>query len=208
MFPGGPSLGRIQHIMEHFLAILMGVGLAASCGFRVFVPMLIAGLAAWGGYLEPSEGFAWIGSPVALVAFAAATVFEITAFYIPWLDNLLDAVASPAAVVAGILLSAAMMGDVSPVFQWSLAIIAGGGAAAAVQAGAVATRLTSTASSGGMGNFLVATLETAASVIFSLLSVVVPVLAVLLLALAVAAMYWTSRAVLRRLRSRCCQPAE
>lgn len=187
--------------MENLLAILMGLGLAASCGFRVFVPMLIAGLAAWGGYLQPSEGFAWIGSPEALVAFAAATVLEIAAFYVPWLDNLLDAIASPAAVVAGILVSAAMMGDVSPVVQWSLAIIAGGGAAAAVQAGSVATRLTSTASSGGMTNFVVATLETAASVVFAVLSVVLPVLSVLLLVLVVATMFWMSRGVLRRLRS-------
>ena len=186
--------------METFLAVLMGLGLAASCGFRVFVPMLVAGVAARAGILDPSSGFAWIGSTPALAAFAVATLIEIAAYYVPWVDNLLDTIASPASVVAGIFLSAAMLGDIPPLMQWSLALIAGGGAAAIVQGGTTATRLTSTATTAGTANFMLTTLETLASVVFAVMSIAVPVLAAALLLLVIGLMYYAGRGVLRKVR--------
>lgn len=184
--------------MEHAIAVIIGVCLAASCGFRVFVPLLAAGVAVKSGYVEPAEGFAWLGSWPALVAFAMATIAEIGAYYIPWLDNALDTIASPAAVVAGTLLVAASATGMDPLLQWSLAIIAGGGAAATVQGGTVAARAASTASTGGLGNFLVTTFENAAGIIFSILSIVLPIAALVLLVAVVVAMYYTGRAVVRR----------
>ncbi len=85
--------------MEITLSILLGIGLAAACGFRVFVPFLIVSIAAMSGHLELTPGFEWIGTPYALAAFGAATALEIAAYYIPWLDNLLDAAATPAGLV-------------------------------------------------------------------------------------------------------------
>ena len=188
--------------METTLALIMGVGLAASCGFRVFAPMLVAGLAARYGWLDPSESFAWIATTPALVAFSAATIIEAVAYYVPWLDNLLDTIASPLAVIAGILLSASMLGDVSPLMQWSLAIIAGGGAAATVQGGAVLTRLASTTTTGGTANFLLTTLETVASLLFAILSILAPILSLIALLLLIAIMYYTGRTILRQVRQR------
>lgn len=185
--------------MEVFLAGLIGVGLAASCGFRVFVPMLVAGAATRAQFLNPSEGFVWIGSDAALVALAVATLIESAAYYVPWLDNLLDTIASPLAVIAGIVLSAAMLGDISPLWQWSLAVIAGGGAAAIVQGGTVATRLASTVTTGGTVNSVIATLETVASAIFSLLAILAPIVGMLLIVAVVMGMYYAGREVLRRL---------
>ncbi|PYQ56518.1 MAG: DUF4126 domain-containing protein, partial [Acidobacteria bacterium] len=80
--------------METVLSILIGLGLAAACGFRVFVPLLIMSLAsrAGVGHLALGPGFAWIGSTPALLSFAVATVLEIAGYYIPWVDNLLDTV--------------------------------------------------------------------------------------------------------------------
>jgi len=188
--------------MEHVVAGIIGIGLAASCGFRVFVPMLIAGAATRADFLNPSQGFDWISSDAALVAFAVATLIEAVAYYVPWLDNLLDTIASPLAVIAGIVLSAAMLGDIPPLWQWSLAIIAGGGAAAIVQGGTIATRLASTVTSGGTANFVVTTLETIASAVFSVLSILAPLVGVMLIMAAVAAMYYIGRGVLRRLFGR------
>ena len=188
--------------METTLALIIGVGLAASCGFRVFAPMLVAGLTARNGWLDPSESFVWIATTPALIAFSAATIIEAVAYYVPWLDNLLDTIASPLAVIAGILLSASMLGDVSPLMQWSLAIIAGGGAAAAVQGGTVLTRLASTTTTGGTANFLLTTLETAASLLFAILSILAPILSLTALLLLVALMYYTGRTILRQLRQR------
>lgn len=167
--------------MEHLaLALMMGIGLSAACGFRVFVPMLVVSLAARGGYLELASGFEWIATTPALATFSVATVLEIGAYYVPWLDNLLDTVASPAAVVAGTVLTASVIGDVDPFLRWALALIAGGGVAAAVQGTTVAARGVSTATTGGLLNPVASTVELAGSAGVSLLAIAVPVLAALL----------------------------
>lgn len=187
--------------MEHALAIPVGIGLAASCGFRVFVPMLVVSLAARAGYLQLSDGFAWLDSWAAVSTFALATVIEVAAFYIPWVDNLLDTVASPAAAIAGALLFAATVAHLDPLLQWSLAIIAGGGSAALVQGTTVVARGASTATTAGLGNFVVNTFETLASVLFPLLAIFVPILALVLLALLLIALAAVARRVLRQSRS-------
>jgi len=159
----------------------MGVGLAAACGFRIFIPPLIMSIAALSGNLTLSPSFAWIGTYPALITFAVATVLEITAYYVPWLDNFLDSIATPAAMVAGTIVTASMVSGMNPWMQWTLAIIAGGGAAGVVQATTVLTRAASTATTGGLGNPVVATAEWGLSLVTSFVSFVAPFLAVLAL---------------------------
>lgn len=168
--------------METVLSVLAGLGLAAACGFRVFVPLLVASLAVHAGYLEPSAEFAWLGSTTAVAAFAVATGLEITAYYIPWLDHALDTLASPAAVVAGSVMVASMAVDVDPFLRWTLAIIAGGGLAATVQTGTVAARGASFSLSGGLTNPAVSTAELGGALATSALAVFAPWLALLGLA--------------------------
>jgi len=153
------------------LSVVAGIGLAAACGFRVFVPLFVVAAATKAGLVSVSEGFAWIGSTPAVVCFALASGLEILAYYVPWVDHALDAIATPAAVVAGVVVSAAVIVEVEPWLKWTLAAIAGGGAAAAVQIPSVITRGVSTATTGGLGNHLVATTEAAAAAGFSLTSV-------------------------------------
>jgi len=164
-------------IPEAVLSVLIGVGLAAACGFRIFVPLLVASIASMAGHLEFSEGFQWIGTWPALVAFGLASVLEIAAYYIPWLDNLLDSIATPAAIIAGILVVAACITDMSPFLRWTLAVVAGGGAAGGVQALTVTTRGASTATTGGAANPAVSTVEAGSAAAVSTLSVTVPILA-------------------------------
>jgi hypothetical protein len=152
------------------LSVVAGIGLAAACGFRVFVPLLVVSAATRAGLMSVSEGFAWIGSTPAVVCFALASALEIAAYYVPWVDNALDAIATPTAVVAGIVISAAVIVELEPWLRWTLAAIAGGGAAAAVQIPSVIARGASTATTGGTGNHLVATTEAAAAAGFSLSS--------------------------------------
>ena len=144
---------------DAFLSVCLGLGLAAACGFRVFIPLLVMSVASTTGYLELSGGFAWIASIPALTTFAVATVLEIGAYYIPWLDNLLDSVASPAAVVAGVIVSATVITGMDPYLKWTLAVIAGGGIAGAVQVATTGTRGASTVLTAGIGNPLVSTVE-------------------------------------------------
>ena len=180
---------------ETLLSVCLGVALAAACGFRVFVPLLVLSLAGQGGYVELALRFEWIASTPATWTFAAATLLEIAAYYVPWVDNLLDSMASPVAVVAGAVAAASVMTEVDPFLKWTLAIVAGGGAAGAVQTVTAGTRGASSLLTAGLANPLVATAEAAGSVILSVLAILVPVIAVLAL-LALLAL------ALRRVRRR------
>ncbi|MCC7375933.1 MAG: DUF4126 domain-containing protein [Verrucomicrobiales bacterium] len=160
--------------METALNILAGLGLAAACGFRVFVPLFIASMSIHAGLIVPTAEFSWLGSVPAMVTFGVATGLEIAAYYIPWLDHALDTLASPAAVVAGSIVAASFVSDMDPFFKWTLAIIAGGGLAATVQAVSVAVRGVSFSLTGGLANPAVATAELGGAVAASALAVVAP----------------------------------
>ncbi len=162
--------------METFLGLIIGIGLSAACGFRVFVPLLGLSLAALTGHLNLSPGFEWIGSWVAFLAFATATVLEIGAYSIPWLDHLMDILTTPAAVVAGTIMTASLVTNLSPFLKWTLALIAGGGVAGLIQTGTVLLRGTSSAATGGLGNLLVSTAEAAGSLITTALALLLPVM--------------------------------
>jgi hypothetical protein len=170
--------------MQEILSVCIGIGLAAACGFRIFIPPLIMSVAALSGHLTLSPSFAWIGTYPALVTFAVATALEITAYYVPWLDNFLDSIATPAAVVAGTIVTASMVSGMSPWMQWTLAIIAGGGAAGLVQGTTVLTRAASTATTGGLANPVFATVEWGLSLGTTFLSIVAPIFVVIALGLA------------------------
>jgi len=169
--------------MELLLSICVGLGLSAACGFRIFVPLLITSIAAHSGHLSLAPSFDWIGSPAALTAFSIATALEVGAYYIPWLDNFLDTVATPAAVVAGTVVTASMVTDVSPFLKWSLAVVAGGGVAGAVQATTVLARGFSLTGTGGLANPLVATAELGGSLLTAVAAILAPLFAIVLVLL-------------------------
>ena len=180
-------------------SLALGVGLSAACGLRVFIPLLGMSVASMTGWLPLADNLAWIGTTPALVAFGAAAAVEVFGYFVPWVDNALDTVATPAAMVAGTLASASVLGDASPAMQWALASISGGGVAGLVQGGTVAARGASSASTGGLGNVVVAMGEGVGSVLLSVLALVAPVaVAVVVLALLV----WAVRMLLRRRRRR------
>jgi hypothetical protein len=163
--------------MELITSLALGIGLSACCGFRVFVPMLIANIAALSGHYHFGNGLEWMGTMTAFYIFASATLLEIIAYYIPWVDNLLDSIATPASIIAGTILTTAFIsGDLSPTLKWVLGFLVGGGSAGVVQLGTTATRLASTATTAGFGNSIIATVENILSVIFSILSIFLPIL--------------------------------
>ena len=162
---------------EIIMTVIMGVGLSAACGFRVFIPPLIISIAHQAKMVDLlGTDFAWMGSNIALAVFAVAAVLEICAYYIPWLDNALDSIAAPAAVVAGTVMSAAVFGDMNPVLKWTLAAIVGGGAAGTVQLTTTVTRGASSMFTGGTGNWLVSTAEGVGAVLVTVLAIVASVL--------------------------------
>jgi hypothetical protein len=168
-----------QSTMDVVLSALIGIGLAAACGFRVFVPMLVLCIAARAGGVTLSPGFAFFASDVALIALSVATALEIAGYWVPWIDHALDVIATPAAVIAGTLMAASMFNftpnATGQTLKWALALIAGGGVAGVIQVGTVAVRAGSTSLTGGLANPIVSTVESGASIVTSILAVVVPV---------------------------------
>jgi Domain of unknown function (DUF4126) len=173
----------------------MGVGLAAAVGFRVFLPMLVLSIGAYSGHLTLTSSLAWLGTPAAFLMLSVAAALEILAYYIPGVDNALDAISAPAALVAGTVVSAAVMTDVPPMVRWTTAVIAGGGAAGAIEGLTSLLRAKSTTMTAGLGNHAIATGELAGALILSLVALAAP-----LAALALAVLFcWFAVRVLRRL---------
>jgi hypothetical protein len=168
---------------ETIISICLGIGLSASVGFRVFLPLFVLSLASYFEAWELNASWLWIGSLMAVITFGVATLIEILAYYIPFVDNLLDTIAIPLATIAGTAVMVSTMADLNPVISWALAIIAGGGTAAAIRSTATASRATSTVSTAGFGNPLISTVETGASLIISIFSIFLPIFAFVLVVL-------------------------
>ncbi|MGD1918658.1 MAG: DUF4126 domain-containing protein [Pleurocapsa sp.] len=160
--------------MEIIIALCLGITLSAACGFRVFLPPFVMSLGAIYGHIPLSSGFEWLGTKEAAIALGIATILEVGTYYVPFLDNLLDTVQVHVAVGIGTVITAATMGHTDPVLQWTLAAIAGGGTAGLMGSLASFTRLASTGLTGGLGNFIVATIELVGSISLSILGITFP----------------------------------
>jgi len=194
--------------MEATIAVLTGIGLAAACGFRVFVPLFLVSLSLNAGVDMPlgldqalhvllEDNLEWLGHPLVTTGLGIATLFEVGGFYVPWIDNALDVLATPAALAAGTFMSGAFMPELmgEGAVKWAAALIAGGGASGLVQAGTVLTRGASSAGTGGLGNPLVATIELVGAILTTVLAVLIPLLVIVLLiaALLLVTRLWSRR---------------
>lgn len=183
---------------ETIISIFLGVGLAASVGFRVFLPLFALSLAAYNGLWELNASWEWMGSLAALITFGVATIVELLAYYIPWVDNLLDSLAIPLAALAGTAVVVSTAANMDPVVTWSLAIIAGGGTATAIKGASATSRLASSVSTGGLANPVVSSVETATATVVSLASILAPVIGVILVIMILIVIF----AIYRKIRPR------
>jgi hypothetical protein len=172
------------------ISVALGIGLAAATGFRVFLPLLVAAIAARYGQLPLNDSFAWLASTPALFTLASAAVLETLAYYIPGVDHALDLVAGPATVVAGVVASASVMTNVPPAIMWPVAIIAGGGIAGLMKGSTTVVRAKSAALTGGLANPVVSTVETVGATGIAVLAIVVPLICIALIAML---LYWSGK---------------
>ncbi|GMN08194.1 DUF4126 domain-containing protein [Croceitalea sp. MTPC5] len=183
---------------ETIISLFLGIGLAASAGFRVFLPLFALSLAAYFGVWDLNDNWTWIGSLAAVMTLGIATLAEVFAYFIPWVDNALDSIAVPLAAIAGTAVMVSTVVNLDPVVTWSLAIIAGGGTASAIKGANAAGRLTSTATTGGVANPIVSTVETGTAVAVSTASILVPPLAIILVIIILVVIF----RIYRKLRPR------
>ncbi|WP_373072108.1 DUF4126 domain-containing protein [Zeaxanthinibacter enoshimensis] len=165
---------------ETIISIFLGIGLAASVGFRVFLPLFALSLAAYTGIWELNDNWEWIGSLAALVTLGVATILELGAYFIPWVDNLLDTIAVPLAAIAGTAVMVSTVADLNPVITWALAIIAGGGTATAIRGASATGRAATTATTGGIANPVVSLIETVTATVMSVITILAPILGFIL----------------------------
>src|SRR5512139_2917939 len=161
---------------ETIVSFLLGIGLSAAVGFRVFVPMLLVSLASMAGWITLSPGFQWMGTPVAALVFGVATLIELLGFLVQWVSNALDSIATPAAEIAGAIMMAAVLTDMHPIARWALAIIAGGGVALTVQGATVVTRAVAAGTTGGVASPIVAVVEAIGALVITITTIVIPVI--------------------------------
>ncbi|QWX84721.1 DUF4126 domain-containing protein [Cellulophaga sp. HaHaR_3_176] len=183
---------------ETILSIFLGIGLSASVGFRVFLPLFALSLASYFNLWELNGSWQWIGSLAAVVALGVATLVEIFAYFIPWVDNVLDSFAVPLAAIAGTAVMVSTVANLDPVVTWSLAIIAGGGTATAIKGASATSRLASTATTGGLANPIVSTVETGTAIVVTTASIFAPMIAIVLVIIILSIIFW----IYRKLRPR------
>jgi uncharacterized paraquat-inducible protein A len=180
---------------ETILSIFLGIGLAASVGFRVFLPLFALSLAAFFGKWELNDSWQWIGSLTAVITLGVAMIIETFAYFIPWVDNVLDGFAVPLAAIAGTTVMVSTVANLDPVVTWSLAIIAGGGTATAIKGASATSRLASTASTGGFANPILSTVETGTAVVVATASIFAPMLAIVLVIIILSIIFWIYRKI-------------
>lgn len=165
-----------ESILTWIPSLLLGIGLSAGSGFRIFIPLLISNLAAKFGVITPSADFAWMSSNTATMVLGVACVAEVGSYYIKFIDNMLDSIAAPVAVAAGTLLTTQFIAIDEPVLKWGLGLLAGGGVAGTIHAGTGLLRLGSTKLTAGFGNGILATIENFLSFIVALISLWLPII--------------------------------
>jgi len=161
------------------VALSIGLGLAAASGFRVFLPPMILSGAINLDLIEAGQ-FEYLDGWIIFAVLSAAVIVEIGGYLIPWIDNLLDIIATPAAAVAGVVMMGSMLDDFSPAVQWSMSIVAGGGVAGTVQTGTVAIRALSTGTTGGLANPVFSIFEAILAIFVTIVAILAPLFALAL----------------------------
>lgn len=175
---------------EILLSVCLGVGLAASAGFRIFIPLFALSVASFFNILPLNEQWIWLASTPALIILAVASICESISYLVPYVDNLLDSLAVPLAGIAGTLVMASTLTDMSPALTWALAIVAGGGSASIIKGASAVGRGASTVTTGGVANPAISVAETGTAIGLSVLSIFLPVLGVVAAVVILVGIIW------------------
>ena len=193
--------------IPYLISLFVGVGLAAATGFRVFLPIFLISLGSYLGWFPLAASFSWMSGISVVIGTGIAMICEIAAYYLPFIDNVLDSITVPLATVAGTILVAGQFTEINSFVQWALALIAGGGTAATISAAMAGTRALSSSTTAGIANPIVSTVETLFSTIMSFISIFLPILAIVLVAILLLMTYKFSKKIWNKLQTKPKQPS-
>ena len=159
-------------------SIILAFGLSAACGFRIFIPPLTYSLLYKADLVHLGEGWYWIGSDWVIAVLALAALFEIIGNLFPWFDNLLDLLATPAAIIAGTILSAFSLSEIDPGLKWMLSVISGVLITGGFQLTTVSLRGFSSVFTGGLINPIISFIEDFISLVISISIILFPLVGI------------------------------
>ncbi len=180
--------------------VAMGISLAACAGLRAFLPLLVVGVAGRLDWIPLTSHFEWLSSTPALIVFGVAVGAEFVGDKVPWVNHLLDGLQTFVKPVAGVVVAAAVLHELTPLQGSVLALVLGAGTAGAVHVSKATLRLASTAATGGLANPIVSTVEEGSAWMLAAVAIWLPFLALALLVIATGFMVWLIRNRLRRPR--------
>lgn len=182
------------------LPLFLGLGLAAACGFRAFLPLLLLSAAVHFDLagLSVNQSFAWIGSTNALIALSIAAAVELLADVIPYVDNLVSLIGNVTGPVAGAVAAGSVFTSADPSTAAIAGIIVGAPTALAFSATQTGVRAVSTATTGGIANPFISVIESTLTFFMALLAILLPIL----IPIALAALLYVAWRLMRRLRRR------
>lgn len=175
--------------MEIILNLITVICICAASGFRIFVPYLVLSLSGQFGIMIPPGDSLWIYSDIALYVFILLAALEITGYFTPWIDNMLDLISTPLALISGTVLGLLFLIDFSPVFRIITAFILGGGVAVNIQLLTVKSRSLSSVFPEGNGNTIVSITELISSVLLTVLVIISPPVSIIFLTVIVALLF-------------------
>ncbi len=174
-------------------AALLGLSLAASTGLNTFLPLTILALSAHFKVLDANTllngHFAWIASPAALAALGLATTVEIVGDKIPAVDHALDVFGTFARPAVGAFATASVFTHADPAMAALAGIALGAPVAFGFHAAKAGTRAASTATTMGIGNPILSTLEDFAAMGMTLIGLAFPWLVPVVLLAALLVMW-------------------
>ncbi|WGM32091.1 DUF4126 domain-containing protein [Brevundimonas sp. NIBR11] len=170
------------------LPALLGLGLASATGLRTFLPLLMLALAVkfrlFG--IELNDQMSWLADWPSIAALGVAAVVEFAGDKIPVVDHGLNVMGAFTRPVAGAIAAGSVFAGLDPTTAAVAGIIVGAPAAFAFNAAQGGARLTSTATTGGVGNPILSFIEDVLSVFTVILALLAPILVpVVLIVLAV-----------------------
>ena len=171
-------------MFEAISGLSAAFGLSGSAGLNAYIPLLLVALAARFPMSDPlvklQAPFDLLGSWWAIGLIAVLLVVEIVADKIPAVDTVNDTIQTFIRPAAGAILfagSANVITDVHPILALGSGLLVAGG----VHATKTAARPVVTVTTGGIGNPIVSTLEDIVAFVVSLLAILLPIIAALLL---------------------------
>ena len=159
----------------------LAIGLSAACGFRVFVPPLTYGIFYKANLVELSDSWIWIGNDWVILLFALATIIEILATFIPFIDNTLDIISTPVSMIAGTVLASSSLSNLDPGLQWLLSIICGIGVTGSFQFSTVTLRGMLSVFTGGILNPFFSLLEDTIAFLIAISTILIPIFGLILI---------------------------